>query len=372
MAATAIFRNQTAGRPRPRRAPRGRSTVRDEHRIAGFSLVELLVVIAIIAALIALLLPAVQAAREAARRTQCTNSLKQLATAALNYEAAEHTLPAAGDFLPESQAVAYSARAAYYRIDMRKGNLSSWVVRLLPYIEQQSLFQQFDLSQHVAANAGNPQAAQPSTLLCASDDALGRMYMYDDAPFESQPVRFGKTNYAGFASPFHIDGYDYRGAIWLYGVPMKDIVDGAADTLMLGEIRTRDSEFDQRGAWALPWSGASQLSVDMHYPEYGESALQPSASYVYDEISFGVTQRPNSDVPDVLYDCPDVVDAQLEAMPCNTQYWGYISAAPRSHHPGGVHVAYVDGHAAFMADSVDEIALAYQAAINDEAIHGAP
>src|SRR2546430_15283253 len=61
----------------------------------GFTLVELLVVIAIIGILVALLLPAIQAAREAARRTQCTNKMKQIGLAVLNYESARKLLPLA-------------------------------------------------------------------------------------------------------------------------------------------------------------------------------------------------------------------------------------------------------------------------------------
>jgi prepilin-type N-terminal cleavage/methylation domain-containing protein/prepilin-type processing-associated H-X9-DG protein len=334
----------------------------------AFSLVELLVVIAIVGVLVSLLLPAVQAARESARRAQCMNNLKQLSLGVLNYEQSEKTLPAAGAFPPIDQAVHFSW--SYYRIDMQKGLLHSWATRVLPYIEQQSLYNQFDFKQHVATNSTNPQASQPPAMLCASDDSLGRTYEYRGNPDPGRTVPFGKGNYAGFASPFHVDGYNYHGAIWLYGTNLKEVVDGTSGTLLLGEIRTRDEPRDQRGAWALPWAGSSLLSVDMHYIGFGASETTPVPDgYAYDTISLGVTQRPNSNTADVLYQCPDAVGEQLERMPCNTDYWGYISAAPRSHHPLGVHVSYVDGHVAFMSDDIDEIALALAATVNDETLY---
>jgi prepilin-type N-terminal cleavage/methylation domain-containing protein len=95
---------------------------------SAFTLIELLVVIAIIAVLIALLLPAVQSAREAARRAQCVNNLKQLGLAAHNYHSTYGTFPANLYLHP-----CYATNTYYW-------NNSSWIVFLLPNMEQAPLY----------------------------------------------------------------------------------------------------------------------------------------------------------------------------------------------------------------------------------------
>ncbi len=101
---------------------------------AGFTLVELLVVIAIIGILIALLLPAVQAAREAARRTQCSNNCKQIGLALHNYHDTHRSFPMA-------MFISFTDPAAPGSV-----NAQSWGTALLPYMEQQPLYDQLDHS----------------------------------------------------------------------------------------------------------------------------------------------------------------------------------------------------------------------------------
>jgi prepilin-type N-terminal cleavage/methylation domain-containing protein/prepilin-type processing-associated H-X9-DG protein len=127
----------------------------------GFTLIELLVVIAIIAVLIALLLPAVQAAREAARRAQCTNNLKQLGLAALNYESANSCFPGGSYTGTLFNPPAYSS---HYPESF------SVFARMLPFFEQSPMYNAANFS----LNAGDPSnltigGVLISALVCPSD-----------------------------------------------------------------------------------------------------------------------------------------------------------------------------------------------------------
>ena len=135
---------------------------------SGFTLVELLVVIAIIGILVALLLPAVQAAREAARRTQCVNNLKQLGTALYNFHDAKGKLPY-GSYLDNTLK------------PVPRNQRVTWVVQLMPFMEEQSLHGQIlSMLNNNSVAPGHPHPMVHSafaelvkipiaTMICPSD-----------------------------------------------------------------------------------------------------------------------------------------------------------------------------------------------------------
>jgi prepilin-type N-terminal cleavage/methylation domain-containing protein len=138
--------------------------------LLGFTLVELLVVIAIIGVLVALLLPAVQAAREAARRMQCANNLKQISLALISHADAKGALPAATQFRPGK-----AAGSLTFPPEPDNGPGGTWVLEILPYIEQQALYARFDRTRPCSDPVNFPVLGTSLPfLICPSDgDAPG-------------------------------------------------------------------------------------------------------------------------------------------------------------------------------------------------------
>lgn len=325
---------------------------------SAFTLVELLVVIAIIAMLVSLLLPAVQSAREAGRRISCVNNQKQLALALLNYESAN------GKFPPPGYAgINKNPTILFGEFVPNEGKQFSWIVLTLPFMEEQNLFDQFDLTKTVFNQPRAATKAQPPSLMCASDNAEGRELR---SGF-SNGRAFGKTNYAAWATPYHLDLQGlFAGAMGSWGLKLKEVEDGLSKTYMLSEVLTRADIRDQRGAWALPWNAASLLAYDAHHNFKNDGLQYYPMTRVTDFM-----QRPNHLGPnvDMIYDCPRPESAQLEGQPCGTFEMGtnsgYHSAAPRSYHAGGVNVALMDGSVTFVPNDVDPIAMAFLVSVDD-------
>ena len=144
---------------------------------------------------------------------------------------------------------------------------------------------------------------------------------------------------------------------------------------MLTEVRTRDVDDDQRGAWSLAWGGgASIITLDLHSStvrtgQSWSSDGQPNVPYIpLTDADHKSQANPPNNGPgvfnqDQLRICSDKAGADIERMSCGTQTWD--TAAPRSLHPGGVNSAHVDGSVHWLADEVDVVLLATMICIND-------
>ena len=377
---------QRATSQRNERSSRGGQFLSSSRRASlGFTLVELLVVIAIIGVLVSMLLPAVQSARETARRMQCRNNLRQLGLSLSLYEDRTGLLPRSGfDFedtpdtappiIPPtpplrggpSSGLSGGEALAGETQPRRDESSLGWIVSMLPHLEQQPLFDRFSF-KHLATEQPDALAATllPSVLVCPSDAAEGKVYSHT---VFTRNREFAKGNYAAYVCPTHLELQNsFYGALGGVPRPGSEVEDGRSNTLFAAEVRRRDEHRDHRGAWALPYSGASLLAADAHsgvdfsdLPSGASGKVERwDGTYVFDEKSRPYVLTPNHIHlnQDVVFHCINPEDAELEGMPCTSEFannrFGWSSAAPRSLHTGGVQCVYLDNHVGFLSDTID-------------------
>lgn len=214
-------------------------------RLRAFTLIELLVVIAIIAVLISLLLPAVQQAREAARRTQCRNNLKQIGIALHNYHDAFSVFP-------PGNALSSLSQDAGVGVNLTTANRATgygWAAFILPQMDQAALYQKLDVSgmelvrRLLDANLRSDAQAQLTAHRCPSDIApeLNDQRGFTNAAFGN--IAVASSNYVGVhgirwvhADDWILNKTDPYGMFWPASkVGLKDVTDGASNTLFVGE-----------------------------------------------------------------------------------------------------------------------------------------
>jgi prepilin-type N-terminal cleavage/methylation domain-containing protein/prepilin-type processing-associated H-X9-DG protein len=313
---------------------------------SGFTLIELLVVIAIIAVLIALLLPAVQAAREAARRAQCTNNLKQLALAAMNYESGNQMFPPQALFRLLSPG---SSNYAGGSSDM------SVFARMLPYFEQAQVFSAINTSYSVFDPPNlTVDGIGIATLWCPSD------------PSVTTPVNLS-ANWRGFpVSIGLIAGYNLPPGTWYQYLSSYGSMEGP----FYGGLEDLAYPTD---AMATQANDASCFGVIYPQSRTRISAVTDGTSntILFSEKANGVwpTDYVNSMGSQIYFTfwssggepgvgiCSEYApNPQRYAGPATSSNYSFANVIPysaSSFHPGGVNCAFADGSVHFIKDSIN-------------------
>jgi prepilin-type N-terminal cleavage/methylation domain-containing protein/prepilin-type processing-associated H-X9-DG protein len=354
---------------------------RSESRTA-FTLVELLVVIAIIGVMVGLLLPAVQAAREAARRMSCGNNIKQLGLGLHNYHAAYNVLPM------QMGGTRRGDSGGEVNAPGDNGLLLSFLVGLTPFIEQQALWEQISTPYRNPNNrVFSPMGPQPNrgipnanqfyapfmtevtTLRCPSDPGFGL------------PAQ-GRTNYAGclgdaiWRTNIGPINWNATQGQWVENqalalrtrescrgvfVPrmftgLRDILDGTANTIAMGEILTDVGDNDIR---TTPFRARNQEGI-LRQPSGCKAEVDPARPRFWNPAG----------PPDVTVDdnrrgykwaCGLPTYTGINTiLPPNREVCligGSVAAPgvvpPSSNHQGGAHVLMADGAVKFITDSID-------------------
>ncbi len=299
-------------------------------RPTGFTLIELLVVIAIIGVLIALLLPAVQSAREAARRAQCTNNLKQLALAAMNYHDQNLCFPANG----------YWARRTDDPTRFTYG--FGIFVALMPQMEQQNVFNSlnFDVPAYFTAALQNLTAAAVKVdfLTCPSDTT-------DPSPLDTG---FYGTPPAGLPNIQHHNSYAANAGTW----PVF-IRPNPANISPINYYRN-----EQSAAKGVIWNDSKVKIGDIKDGTSNTFAFSEHAHGILSEADYPFYQWWNSGYwGDCNFDTEYPINAhrkfRTQVQDPSIGWWFLPIQASSSFHPGGANFAMCDGSVRFVKETVD-------------------
>lgn len=344
--------------------------------LRAFTLVELLVVIAIIGILAGLLLPAVQAAREAARKMQCSNNLKQIGLAILNYEAAHRVLPS-GYISFATRNGSAPAWAALDPVTWDGAPGWGWATLILPFVEQSSLHSSLNIPAPIWATANRqlvrsslpmylcPSASGPSGPILLKNESSGTLTRYG-APLElgrshyvanhGQESCWGEcgsattglifTNiYTSTTATVRIDGDAGNVADGPFfrnsKVKLSAITDGMSNTIFVSEHSSKLSD----KAWAGVVPGA------FVHPRFSTPENGPDAAAVLTLMHMG----------------PSGGELDITGFPIihPMNFPTYHVGQMYSEHVGGGNVQYGDGSVRFMPETIDLISSAELASMDE-------
>jgi prepilin-type N-terminal cleavage/methylation domain-containing protein/prepilin-type processing-associated H-X9-DG protein len=328
---------------------------------AGFTLVELLVVIAVIGVLVALLLPAVQAAREAARRVSCSNNLKQIGLGLQNYHDARKQFPYAC-VIPSVQ---WSNPNNLGELSATPNLGPNWVIAILPFIEGTNVLTLYNKKQYIDSVVNQSfVAANLPFMLCPSDP-------FASTAFNGSNVNNGLTYARGcyaanatikydewrlsqswFMWPSPVGVFGSANTAWTdpqsrgvmqinVAASMKQIIDGTSKTIAVAEIRADNNAQAPRGVWALPYSPSALYGhgANIQYRQ-GQEDVGPN----YPGDALGNTGD------GVLNGTANQTELNLN-LSCRSDWWSALQG-PKSNHSGGLQTVFCDGSVHWMDNAI--------------------
>jgi prepilin-type N-terminal cleavage/methylation domain-containing protein/prepilin-type processing-associated H-X9-DG protein len=323
-------------------------------RNRGFTLVELLVVISIIGMLVGLLVPAVIMAMERARWILCTNNMRQVSAALLAYENSHHQYPGYQNLLITNNGKPF--------VDPQTGKKTgvSYIVPLLPLLDRPDIYRSWkSQSAQAGANGGNPASmgnlkVKLDLMWCRSDPPSN-----PQSPSNSYVVNTGMQDTTGSTTiprdwPDNGVFFDlYTGDPRLNAAGGKNagyemVVmssaqilrgDGMQNTLLMSENVDAGNWTDTTEAKiGMVWNGTGTVNMNTDPPSLAppDDNMRINRGIGMSEIEGGAVRAAGN---------PN--DTANSNSPSTT------FARPSSYHPGGVNVAYCDGHVEFLHEEID-------------------